>query len=46
MKKLEINIPIYNQQVVVLQADSMETIDNYVKDTYSVFLEGGPAVCR
>lgn len=44
MKKLEINIPIYEQQIVVLKADNLETIDNYIQDCYSVSLDHGD--CR
>jgi hypothetical protein len=44
MKKLEINIPIYEQQIIVLKADDLKTIDNYIEDCYSTSIEAGD--CR
>lgn len=44
MKRLDINIPIYDQDVIVLKADSLNTIDDYVEDCYRVQLEKGS--CR
>lgn len=44
MKRLEINIPIYDQEVILLKADSLSTIDDYVEDCYRVQLEKGS--CR
>ena len=39
MKKLDINIPVYDQDVVILKADSLQTIDDYIEDCYRVQLE-------
>ena len=46
MKKLEINIPIFDQMVVVLQAEEMSSVDKYVEDVYDIKLGAGPAECR
>lgn len=42
MKKLDINIPIYDQNVVILKAEELNTIDDYVQDCYRVQLSGNP----
>lgn len=34
MKKLEINIPLYDRKVTVLYADDLKTIDDYLRDAY------------
>lgn len=46
MKKLEINIPIYDQKVEVFLADEISTIDEYVKDIYAVNLDATSADLR
>lgn len=44
MKRLDVNIPIYDQDIIILKADSLNTIDDYVEDCYRVQLEKGS--CR
>lgn len=34
MKKLEINIPLFDKKVTVLYADDLKTVDDYIRDTY------------
>ena len=46
MKKLEINIPIYDQKVTVLYAEKLETVDNYLKDYFRVEFDTDPAQAR
>ena len=46
MRKLEINIPIFDQMIVVLQAEEMSSVDKYVEDVYDIKLGAGPAECR
>ena len=41
MKRLDINIPIYDQNIIILKADSLSTIDDYVEDCYRIQLEKG-----
>ena len=44
MKRLDINIPIYDQNVILLKADALNTIDDYVEDCYRLQLY--KASCR
>ena len=41
MKKLKINIPIYDQEIIVLKSELLSTIDDYIEDCYRVQLEKG-----
>lgn len=41
MKRIDINIPIYDQEVILLKADNLSTIDDYVEDCYRVQLDKG-----
>lgn len=36
MRKLKINVPIFDQLIIVIQAENMKSIDDYIQDTYNV----------
>lgn len=37
MRKLNINVPIFDQKIIVIQGKSMPKIDEYVEDSYSCY---------